>query len=174
MLFTGRVTRSHSRATNNIQSDCPSETFARGPNMSLTKHAEIANRLSELLKVIEKSVRISEQNNAILDETHRLGRQNHDDLLQLHEKQAAQLATPSAKNAFHVGTALHPTPSQGKPTNDLSAFLNHFERYANFYGWDENQRLRALLLHFHGNAISWYFCIDTNEIKSYQNLIHAL
>lgn len=174
MSLTGRVTRSRSRATNNSESDCPSHTFARGPNMSLTEHPQIADSLSELLKVIEKSVRTSEQNNAILDETHRLGRQNHDDLLQLHEKQAAQLATLSAQNAFHVGTALHPTPFQGKPTDDLSAFLNHFERYANFCGWDENQRLRALPLYFQGNASSWYSSIDTNEIKSYQNLIDAL
>ena len=115
MSFIGRVTRSRSRATNNIQSDRPSETFACGLNMSLTERLEIANSLSELLKVIEKSVRTTEQNDSILDETHRLGEQNHDDMLQLHEKEAAKLAALSAQNAFHVGTVLHPTPFQGNP-----------------------------------------------------------
>ena len=116
MSFTGRVTRSRSRATNNIQSDCPSEIFAAcSLNMSLTERPEIANSFSELLKVIEELVRTTEQNNAILDEKHRLGKQNHDDLLQLHEKQVAQLAILSVQNTFHVGTTLNQHLSRANP-----------------------------------------------------------
>lgn len=48
----------------------------------------------------------TEQNIAILDETHRLGKHNRDDLIQLQEKQQAHLATLSAQNTLHVGSAL--------------------------------------------------------------------
>ena len=72
-----------------------------------------------------------------------------------------------------MGPALHPTPFFGKPTDDLTAFLSHFEQYSNFCGWDSKQRLWALPLYLQGNAGSWYASLNTS-FESCDALINAL
>jgi hypothetical protein len=96
------------------------------------KQPEIANKLSELLEVIKKSVQTNEQNKETLLDAHQLGIQNRTDLLKLYEEQQAQLATLMTQNTIATGPALHPTPFYSKPTDDLPAFLSHFERYSDF------------------------------------------
>jgi 23S rRNA A2030 N6-methylase RlmJ len=71
---------------------------------------EIANKLSELLEVIKKSVQTNEQNKETLLDAHQLGIQDRTDLLKLHEEQEAQLATLMTQNTLSTGPALHPTP----------------------------------------------------------------
>ena len=72
-----------------------------------------------------------------------------------------------------MGPALQPAPFFGKPTEDLAAFLSHFERYSNFCGWDSKQCLRALPLYLQGNAGSWYASLNTS-FDSYDDLTKAL
>ena len=64
-------------------------------------------------------------------------------------------------------------PFCGKPTDDLSSFLNHFERFSTFCGWGDDQKLRALPLYFQGNASSWFSCLPGN-FRSYEDLVKAL
>lgn len=173
MSLPGRITRSRSRAATTPESD----SLLREPigsNMSLTEQSEIAHKLSELLEVIKKSVSTSEQTSETLTETHQLGLRNRTDLLKLHTQQQAQLATIAAQNNSQVGPALQPTPFYGNPTDDLLAFLNHFERYSDFCGWDKTKRLRALPLYLQGNAGSWYGSIDAKTFKTYEDIVEAL
>lgn len=170
MSFLGPITRSRSRATTNPKSDS-----VVGESIVLTmEQSEIANKLSELLEVIKKSVQTNEQNKETLLEAHQLGIQNRTELLKLHEHQQAQMATIMTQNSIQTGPALHPTPFYGKPTDDLPAFLSHFERYSDFCGWDDKKRLRALPLYLHGNASSWYASTDTKKFETYENLVEAL
>lgn len=72
-----------------------------------------------------------------------------------------------------MGPALQPTPFFGKPVDDLTAFLSHFERYSTFFGWDPKQPLRALTLYLLGNAGSWFASLDTS-FHEYDDLVKAL
>ena len=72
-----------------------------------------------------------------------------------------------------MAPVLHPAPFLGKPTDDITAFLSHFERYSKFCGWDSKQCLRALPLYLQGNASSWYTTLDTC-FENYDDLVNAL
>ena len=115
--------------------------------MSLSEQPDIAAKLSELLKAVEKSITTSEQNKDTLTDAHELAIRNQTDLLKSQQQQQAQIATLISQSALQTGPAIHPTPFYGKPTDDLLSFLSHFERFSNFCNWDDNQRLRALPLY---------------------------
>jgi hypothetical protein len=54
---------------------------------------DIADKLSELLKAVERSIKASEQNKETLTEVHELGTRKHTDLIKSQQEQQAQLAT---------------------------------------------------------------------------------
>jgi hypothetical protein len=139
----------------------------------MAEQTELMNKLSELLNAIEKSTRTNQQMAEQLAESTEKGIRSQTDFLTSHEQQQAQLATLISQNTLQVGPALHPTPFFGKLTDDLTAFLSHFERYSNFSGWDSKQPLRALPLYLQGNAGSWYASLNTS-FESYDALINAL
>jgi hypothetical protein len=53
---------------------------------------DIADKLSELLKAAERSIKASEQNQETLTEAHELGTRKHTDLIKSQQEQQAQLA----------------------------------------------------------------------------------
>ena len=164
--MSGPITRSRTRADNSLR-----ELDHTGVDMA--EQDELMNKLSELLNAIEKSTITNQQSHEQLAENTEKGIRSQTDLLTLQEQQQAQLTTLIAQNTLQVGPALQPTPFCGKPTDDLAAFLSHFERYSNFCGWDAKQRLRALPLYLQGNASSWYASLNTS-FDEYENLVKAL
>ena len=135
---------------------------------------DIADKLSELLKAVERSIKASEQNKETFTEAHELGTHKHADLIKSQQEQRAQLATLISQSTLQIGPAIHPTPFYGKPTDDLLSFISHFARFSIFCGWNDDQRLRALPLYLQGNASSWYASFNSETFKSYNDLVAAL
>jgi hypothetical protein len=135
---------------------------------------DIEDKLSELLKAVERSIKTSEQNKETLTEVHEFGTRKHADLIKSQQEQQAQLATLISQSTLQIGPAIHPTPFYGKPTDDLLSLISHFERFSNFCGWNNDQHLRALPLYLQGNASSWYASFDSETFKSYNDLVTAL
>ena len=104
--FLGPNTHSRNRTTTKPKSN----SLVGESIVSTMTQPEIANKLSELLEVIKKSVQTNEQNKETLLDAHQLGIQDRTDLLKLHEEQEAQLATLMTQNTLSTGPALHPTP----------------------------------------------------------------
>ena len=148
--MSGPITRSRSRANSSFGESVDHTS------VGMTEHTELMGKLSELLNAIEKSTRTNQQSQEQIAESTEKGIRSQTDFLTLQEKHQTQLATLLSQNSLQVGPALQPTPFSGKPTDDLVAFLSHFERYSNFCGWDAKQCLRALPLYLQGNAGSWY------------------
>jgi hypothetical protein len=92
--------------------------------------SEVAEKLSELLKVIDKSVRSIEENKVTLAETNELGIRHHTDLVKLQQQQQGQLETLISQNSLQVGPALHPTPFVGDPQS-FTAVFKFFEESLN-------------------------------------------
>ncbi|CAB4031104.1 Hypothetical predicted protein [Paramuricea clavata] len=88
---------------------------------------DIADKLSELLKAVERSIKAREQNKETLTEAHELGTRKHTDLIKSQQEQQAQLATLISQSTLQIGPAIHQTPFYGKPTDDLLSFISHFE-----------------------------------------------
>ena len=165
------ITRSRSRVAAELEFNC---SLGNSVNQSDMTSPEVAEKLSDLLKAIEKSVRSTEANQQTLAETNELGIRHHTDLVKLQQQQQqAQLTTLISQNSLQVGSALHPKPFSGRATDDLLSFLSHFERFSTFCGWDDEQRLRAMPLYLQGNASSWYSSLP-EMFKSYQDLVKAL
>ena len=61
---------------------------------------EVAEKLSDLLKAIEKSVRSTEANKQTLTETNELGIRYHTNLVKLQQQQQVQLATLISQNSL--------------------------------------------------------------------------
>ena len=154
--MSGPITRSRSRANSSL---CESVDHT---SVGMTEQTELLSKLSGLLDAIEKSTRTNQQT-----------QDQQTNFLALQGKQQTQLATLISQNNLQVGPALHPSPFFGKPTDDITAFLSHFERYANFCGWDPTQRLQALPLYLQGNAGCWYASLTT-RFESYDALTNAL
>ena len=163
--MSGPITRSRSRA-NSLFGESVDNT-----GVSMTEHTELMGKLSELLNAIEKSTRTNQQSQEQIAESTEKGIRSQTDFLTLQEQHQTQLATLLSQNSLQVGPALQPTPFFGKPTDDLVAFLSHFERYSNFCGSDAKQCLRALPLYLQGNAGSWYASLNTS-FDSYDDLRH--
>jgi len=164
---SGPITRSRSRANSSF-GESVDHTSA-----GMTEHTELMGKLSELLNAIEKSTRTNQQSQEQFAESTEKGIRSQTDFLTFQEQHQTQLATLLKQNSLQVGPALQPTPFFGKPTEDLAAFLSHFERYSNFCGWDSKQCLRALPLYLQGNAGSWYASLNTS-FDSYDDLTKAL
>jgi hypothetical protein len=135
---------------------------------------DIADKLSELLKAVERSIKASEQNKETFTEAHELGTRKHADLIKSQQEQQARI-TCNINLTKHITdrTSDSPDTFYGKPTDDLLSFISHFERFSNFCGWNDDQRLRALPLYLQGNASSWYACFDSETFKSYNDLATA-
>ena len=80
--FLGPNTHSRNRTTTKPKSN----SLVGESIVSTMTQPEIANKLSELLEVIKKSVQTNEQNKETLLDAHQLGIQNRTDLLKLHEE----------------------------------------------------------------------------------------
>ena len=165
--MSGPITRSRGRANSSFGESVDHTS------VGMTEHTELMGKLSELLNAIEKSTRTNQQSQEQIAESTEKGIRSQTDFLTLQEKHQTQLATLLSQNSLQVGPALQPTPFFGKPTDDLVAFLSHFERYSNFCGWDAKQCLRALPLYLQGNAGSWYASLNTS-FDSYGDLTKAL
>ena len=174
MSFTGPVTRSRSLATAHSELNNKSKEVVCQSRMSLSEQPDIAAKLSELFKVVEKSITTSEQNKDTLTNADALAIRKQTDLIKSQQQQQAQIATLISQSALQTGPAVHPTPFYGKTTDDLLSFLSHFERFSNFCSWDDDQRLTALPLYLQGNASSWYASFDPQTFKSYNDLVDAL
>jgi hypothetical protein len=94
-----RVIRSRSRVAADVGLNC---FGGNSVNQLDVISSEVAEKLSELLKVIDKSVRSIEENKVTLAETNELGIRHHTDLVKLQQQQAA-LATLILQN-LHKGT----------------------------------------------------------------------
>jgi hypothetical protein len=88
----------------------------------------------QMLNAIEKSTRTNQQSQEQFAENSERGIRSQTDFLTLQEQQQAQLAILISQNTLQVDPSLQPTPFFGKRTDDLIAFLSHFERYSNFCG----------------------------------------
>ena len=131
------------------------------------------NRYQNCLKTLQNAITTDQQYREELKHNTDANNRNYEDLIRLHQQQQSQIATLVSQNNFQLGHALHPTPFHGKQTDDLNAFLSHFERYSEFCGWDSKQRLKALPLYLQGNAGSWYTsCPD--QFSTYESLVDAL
>ena len=165
--MSGPVTRSRSRA------NCSLRQSESQTNVGMAEQTELISKLSELLNAIEKSTKTNQQSHEQLAERTEKGIRTQTDFLTLQEQQQTQLATLITQNSLQVAPVLHPAPFLGKPTDDITAFLSHFERYSKFCGWDSKQCLRALPLYLQGNASSWYTSLDTS-FENYDDLVNAL
>ena len=165
--MSGPVTRSRSRANSSFRRS-EGQT-----NVGMAEQTELISKLSELLNAIEKSTRTNQQSHEQLAERTEKGIRTQTDFLTLQEQQRTQLATLITQNSLQVAPVLHPAPFLGKPTDDITAFLSHFERYSKFCEWDSKQCLRALPLYLQGNASSWYTSLDTC-FENYDDLVNAL
>ena len=174
MSFTGPITRSRSLATAHSELNNTSVKAVGRLSMVESAQPDIADKLSELLKAAERSIKASKQNQETLTEAHELGTRKHTDLIKSQQEQQTQLAKLISQSTLQIGPAIHPTPFYGKPTDDLLSFISHFERFSNFCGWNDDQRLRALPLYLQGNASSWYASFDSETFKSYNDLATAL
>jgi hypothetical protein len=94
----------------------------------MAEQTELLDKLSELLNAVEKSTRTNQQSQEQFAENSERGIRSQTDFLTLQEQQQAQLATLISQNTLQVYPALQPTPFFGKRTDDLIAFLSHFER----------------------------------------------
>ena len=167
LIVSGPITRSHSRANSSFGESVDHTS------VGTTEPTELMGKLSELLNAIEKSTRTNQQSQEQFAESTEKGIRSQTDFLTFQEQHQTQLATLLKQNSLQVGPALKSTPFFGKPTEDLAAFLSHFERYSNFCGWDSKQCLRALPLYLQGNAGSWYASLNTS-FDSYDDLTKAL
>ena len=165
--MSGPVTRSRSRANSSLRRSVGQT------NVGMAEQTELINKLSELLNAIEKSTKTNQQSDEQLAERTEKGIRTQTDFLTLQEQQRTQLATLITQNSLQVAPVLHPALFLGKPTDDITAFLSHFERYSKFCGWDSKQCLRALPLYLQGNASSWYTSLDTC-FENYDDLVNAL
>ena len=118
-------------------------------SVGMTEHTELMGKLSELLDAIEKSTRTNQQSKEQIAESTEKGIRSQTDFLTLQEQHQTQLATLLSQNSLQVGPALQPTPFFGKPTDDLVAFLSHFEMGGmlnNVYG-SYHFTYRVILVH---------------------------
>ena len=86
--------------------------------MSLSEQPDIAAKLSELLKTVEKSITTSEQNKDTLTNAHELTIRKQTDLLksQQQQQQQAQIAALISQSALQTGPAVHATPFYSRTT----------------------------------------------------------
>ena len=165
--MSGPITRSRSRANSSFGESVDHTS------VGMTEPTELMGKLSELLNAIEKSTRTNQQSQEQFAESTEKGIRSQTDFLTFQEQHQTQLATLLKQNSLQVGPALQPAPFFGKPTEDLAAFLSHFERYSNFCRWDSKQCLRALPLYLQGNAGSWYASLNTS-FDNYDDFTKAL
>ena len=71
------------------------------------------------------------------------------------------------------GHANKPPTFRGDSHDDIEEFIQQFTRYADFYNWSAERRLRALPLNFVGPASTWYNTISTS-VSDYSNLLERL
>ena len=80
MSFSGAITRSRSRAEFELNS-----SLGNSVDQPVMSTAEVSEKLTGLLKAIEKSVRSIEENKEALTETNELGIRHHTDLVKLQQ-----------------------------------------------------------------------------------------
>ena len=114
MSFTGPVTHSRSLATAHSELNNKSKEVVCQSRLSLSEQPDIAAKLSELLKAVEKSITTSEQNKDTPTNAHELAIRKQTDLLKSQQQQQAQIATLISQSALQTGPAVHPTPFYGK------------------------------------------------------------
>ena len=132
--MSGPVTRSRSRANSSLRRS-EGQT-----NVGMAEQTELINKLSELLNAIEKSTKTNQQSHEQLAERTEKGIRTQTDFLTLQEQQRTQLATLITQNSLQVASVLHPAPFLGKPTDDITAFLSHFETTHSIQGRETNCR----------------------------------
>jgi hypothetical protein len=134
----------------------------------------IADKLSELLKAAERSIKASKQNKeTLINRSPRIRHSQACRLNQITTRTTGTIFNINLTKHIQIGPAIHPTPFYGKPPDDFPSFISHFERFSNFCGWNDDQRL-ALPLYLQGNASSWYASFVSETFKSYNDLATAL
>ncbi|XP_028417213.1 uncharacterized protein LOC114541496 [Dendronephthya gigantea] len=67
-----------------------------------------------------------------------------------------------------------PKSFSGFSYEDITDFIERFERYSKFYNWTNAKKLSALMLLFEGPALAWLHTVPDETRNNYASLITAL
>ena len=62
----------------------------------------------------------------------------------------------------------------GLSYEDVTDFIERFERYSKFYSWTNAEKLSAIALLFEGPAFAWFHTVPEETRNNYGSLIAAL
>lgn len=84
------------------------------------------------------------------------------------------VAMQTAIEGQSASSFFRPKTYSGFSHEDVTDFIERFERYAKFYNWSNNKKLSAISLLFEGPALAWFYTVPEETRNNFANLLTAL